>query len=62
MTWMELKILLDNMVEIKHSAMGESVECLVAGSRYDVQLFENLVDGTLVLVPSFGSAEENSDD
>lgn len=62
MTWASLKILLDNMVEIKHSAIDENVECLIEGVRYDMELFENLVDGTLVLIPSFSSVEENSDD
>lgn len=56
MSWADLKKLLDSMESL---TLANSVECLVEGVRYDMHLYENLVDGTIVLVPTFSPVEED---
>lgn len=61
MTWSDLKKLLDNMAELKHSALDDEVSCFVQGSCYGMHLHENLVDGSLNLIPIFVSTEEEDE-
>lgn len=62
MTWEQLLLLLTSMKKADHSAMGDPVRVISDGERFDVELFENLVDGTLAMIPHFNDAEDSDAD
>lgn len=59
MTWAQLLLLLQSMAKAEHSAMDDPVRVITNDERYNVELFENLVEGSLILIPHFSSPEED---
>ena len=58
MTWMELYLLLENMVKVKHTSLcdtpAQRVAAIVDGEMYRLDLVESMTTGELVFVQTFG--------